>query len=95
MTLATDLLKRYPPAPRKPKQKRPPSAKWAMHTVRIPGIRQVRKGWHASVVSGRREVFLGMHDTPHRAQLAIRLYQLWEERGYTEIPRQQGYTAFQ
>lgn len=36
---------------------------------------------------GRRPVDLGSFVTAERAALAVRLYLLWRDRGYTDIPR--------
>lgn len=36
---------------------------------------------------GRRPVDLGSFTTAERAALAVRLFLLWRDRGYTEIPR--------
>lgn len=86
MTLAADLTRRLNLAPRRANRE---STKF--HLARVPGVRRLDGHWYGSVIIARRSWTLGEYPTPHRARLAIRLWEHWASCGYDvrTIPRQQ------
>lgn len=99
MSLATDILwhafvtqmkqKQKPkPAPvvAKPKPSVTEISNRGLHLARVPYCQRRDEMWQTRLIDGERKITLGRFHTLQRAQIALRLYHLWKQRGYDDIP---------